>query len=265
MDQTGGSPYTEPGRTIDRWRFHSDSNGVLTIGSGYLAIRANADSDYHWYQLVEASRITAGKTYTFAMQTTDGEIAVGSAVLSSGMTAVSVSNTFTTGQTVRMRIGYYASIDAYRVMISGDHTDDVLMKWAAFYEGEYTAETLPEYVPKGYPAELALCQRYYYRLTTPSTTFPYGYGYCYGTTQGRIALPIPQPMRLTNPDFTYTAGTYFRLVMNGEYRNITTLTLNRLVGSCALLSAAAENLTGNTPVVLTLAGSVLEFDADLHT
>lgn len=34
--------------------------------------------------------------------------------------------------------------------------------WAALYEGSYTADTLPPYVPKGYAAELAECQRYYY-------------------------------------------------------------------------------------------------------
>jgi hypothetical protein len=31
----------------------------------------------------------------------------------------------------------------------------------ALYEGEYTAETLPEYQPKGYGVELAECQRYF--------------------------------------------------------------------------------------------------------
>ena len=38
--------------------------------------------------------------------------------------------------------------------------------WAALYEGEYTAETLPEYQPKGYGAELAECQRYFQRFRT---------------------------------------------------------------------------------------------------
>lgn len=35
--------------------------------------------------------------------------------------------------------------------------------WVAIYEGEYTINTLPEYQPKGYGAELAECMRYYYR------------------------------------------------------------------------------------------------------
>lgn len=36
-----------------------------------------------------------------------------------------------------------------------------LIYWAALYEGSYTADTLPPYVPKGYAAELAECRRYY--------------------------------------------------------------------------------------------------------
>lgn len=39
-----------------------------------------------------------------------------------------------------------------------------VIKWAALYEGEYTAETLPEYQPKGYGAELAACLHYFERI-----------------------------------------------------------------------------------------------------
>ena len=49
-----------------------------------------------------------------------------------------------------------------RVHIRHTQTDwSGAFKWAALYEGEYTAETLPEYQPKGYAAELAECRRYY--------------------------------------------------------------------------------------------------------
>lgn len=36
-----------------------------------------------------------------------------------------------------------------------------VIKWAALYTAEFTAETLPEYQPKGYNAELVECLRYY--------------------------------------------------------------------------------------------------------
>lgn len=41
--------------------------------------------------------------------------------------------------------------------------------WAALYEGAYTEETLPPYVPKGYATELAECQRYYENSWYPET------------------------------------------------------------------------------------------------
>lgn len=39
-----------------------------------------------------------------------------------------------------------------------------VIKWAALYEGSYTAETMPPYVPKGYVAELENCRRYFERI-----------------------------------------------------------------------------------------------------
>ena len=39
-----------------------------------------------------------------------------------------------------------------------------VLKWAAMYGGVYSAATMPEYQPKGYRAELAECQRYFYNF-----------------------------------------------------------------------------------------------------
>lgn len=39
-----------------------------------------------------------------------------------------------------------------------------LIKWAALYEGSYTADTMPPYVPKGYAAELVESMRYFERI-----------------------------------------------------------------------------------------------------
>ena len=62
-----------------------------------------------------------------------------------------------------------------------------VIKWAALYEGEYTAETLPEYQPKGYAAELLECQRYYQVLTGLScTTDPV----CNGVMYYRFDIPM---------------------------------------------------------------------------
>lgn len=44
---------------------------------------------------------------------------------------------------------------------AGNGGESLCIDWVALYEGAYTVETLPEYRPKGYGAELVECQRYF--------------------------------------------------------------------------------------------------------
>lgn len=62
----------------------------------------------------------------------------------------------------------------------------------ALYEGEYTAETLPEYQPKGYGAELAECQRYYQIRSTNNV----------------LATDLRPTMRLNSPTITSVTDGY---------------------------------------------------------
>ena len=54
-------------------------------------------------------------------------------------------------------------VDTIAVLLypNQENVSSGLIYWAALYEGTYTADTLPPYVPKGYAAELAECRRYY--------------------------------------------------------------------------------------------------------
>lgn len=60
--------------------------------------------------------------------------------------------------------------DSVRVIVlSGTLT----VRWAALYEGTYTADTFPPPAPRPYSTELAECQRYYYQTwvgPNPATT-----------------------------------------------------------------------------------------------
>lgn len=42
----------------------------------------------------------------------------------------------------------------------------VTLEWAALYEGSYSVETLPPYMPRPYATDLAECQRYLYQGIT---------------------------------------------------------------------------------------------------
>ena len=106
------------------------------------------------------------------------------------------------------------------------------VRWAALYEGEYTAETLPPYVPKGYAAELAECLRYYRRITATNETFA---GYC---ANGVSYCMIPlQTMRI-KPSLVPSGKFYYTL---GNKQGTTTATatahsanVNRAIIKCAI-------------------------------
>ena len=107
-----------------------------------------------------------------------------------------------------------------------------VVRWAALYEGEYTAETLPPYMPKGYAAELAECLRYYRRITATNETFA---GYC---ANGVSYCMIPlQTMRI-KPSLVPSGKFYYTL---GNKQGTTTATatahsanVNRAIIKCAI-------------------------------
>ena len=103
---------------------------------------------------------------------------------------------------------------------------------AAVYEDEYTAETLPPYVPKGYAAELAECLRYYRRIKADNETFA---GYA---SNGVAYAFIPlQTMRISP---TVTAGGKFYYTLGSSQRTTTATAtvhktnVNRAIIKCAI-------------------------------
>lgn len=80
-------------------------------------------------------------------------------------------------------------------------THPATLVWAALYKGEYTADTLPPYQPKGYAAELAACQRYFaagtFQLAMPYTGID-------GVAQNAYICHVvyPVPMRVQPPTVT---------------------------------------------------------------
>lgn len=93
------------------------------------------------------------------------------------------------------------------IMISKDtNVSSITVEWAALYKGSYTADTLPPYVPKGYAAELAECQRYYYQSWVGANFIQLdGIIICEAISPSRCTNVIfPQTMR-SNPTVTLYA------------------------------------------------------------
>lgn len=130
-----------------------------------------------------------------------------------------------------------------------------VVRWAVLYEGEYTAETLPPYVPKGYAAELAECLRYYRKIKGDTQTFT---GYATGGVAYAF-IPLTQAMRIAP---TVTGGGKFYYTL-GSAQGTTTETAtahnanaNRVVVKCAV------SVTGIHTGLITPLGDI-DISADL--
>lgn len=151
VNQRGQTSYTGYAYKIDRW-FSSFSTCKLDIRDGYIEISGDGLA-------VQRTKAKNG-TYSAFAENTDGNI-------------------------VELPTDYTAEIGCVQTYLP-----DGKWKWAALYEGAYTADTLPPYVPKGYAQELETC-RFYARpfiKTAPAVAIT--------VTSIRAEMVLDPPMRI---------------------------------------------------------------------
>lgn len=146
------------GYTIDRWYYEQSAgagDGYFGLTEYYVSLLAPSDGYSQMYQNLEKYAKLKGKNVTFAAR------------VNRGSTEKIVCVTFTLGS-IDVGLNLFEdgnlklySVDDMNILIRATGAEEFQFIWAALYEGSYTADTLPPYVPKGYAAELAECQRYY--------------------------------------------------------------------------------------------------------
>lgn len=172
VNQRGQASYTGT-YGIDRWRVWY--TGTMKLENGGLTVQNES-----MFQYFELGRL-ANKNHTLAAMTTNGELL---------LCVMNPHSHFVWGAN-----GLGLGIDEARhvVGLSPGRT----YVWVALYEGEYTAETLPAYVPKGYAAELAECRRYYYEFDVLVSSASSSVG-----APRRLFVTLPVLMRQM-PEITY--------------------------------------------------------------
>ena len=210
---------------IDRWLADTEKTAAQLTSSG-IRLPATAEKNLRILQRVPLERIKKGQSYTIAAYDASGNVFCVSGVFNGEQLTGDASSggkywlSLNKGDNLTY---WYCILDAYA---------DITVKCMALYEGEYTAETLPPYVPKGYAAELAECLRYYRRITATNETFA---GYC---TNGVSYCMIPlQTMRI-KPSLVPSGKFYYTL---GNKQGTTTATatahsanVNRAIIKCAI-------------------------------
>lgn len=232
---------------IDRWLADTEKIAAQLTSSG-IHLPATTEKNLRILQRVPLARIKKGQSYTIAAYDASGNVLCVSGVFNGGtLTGDSLSGGkyYLSLQDGDGSTYYYCILDAYA---------DITVKCMALYEGEYTAETLPPYVPKGYAAELAECLRYYRKIKANAQTFA-GYA-ANGVAYAFIPL---QAMRIAP---TVTGGGKFYYTL-GSAQGTTTETAaahnanaNRVVVKCAV------SVTGICTGVITPQGDI-DISADL--
>jgi hypothetical protein len=167
---------------IDRWydrygfsKFELTQNGIgISFGDNHA---------YFCQKIKDANRLI-GKPVTIAMCTTEGDIFCASGIYVAEGTSI-LSSFGVSNKTFSVENG------TVQICVT---EGGLGLRWIALYEGEYTAETLPEYQPKGYGAELAECYRYYYKACNDTTLFyP---TVCVGENAVYCVYSLPTQMRV---------------------------------------------------------------------
>lgn len=222
----------------DRWiSWDADAtfaNGCITPGSPID-------------QRISLNMVSVDKTYTVAFCLSDGTIKASSGTLRNG------AGSYNFG----MHAIAEASYVRVRLMTGFE------IRWAALYEGAYTAETIPTYVYKGYAAELTECRRYYW-LHFNNNSVSVGYGYMNSTTEAYITFEFPMTMRVV-PTVTIADISTLRLMCTDGLKGVTAFesancNYNQMTVKFTANSAGAAY----TPCVMrSNSGTPIEFSADL--
>ena len=169
--------------------------------------------------------------------------------------------------------------DASAKTVTITTTEATVIAWAALYEGSYTADDLPPYTPKGYAAELAECQRYYYRLTYDTDPGTLN-GYCSGSGESCVVDFQASPkMRIGLPTLNVVGrfcirgiggyssdASYSAPATSGGYTAIDYVSDGYLVGISFKKNpvSAWAGLTNNTPIsIQMMKNAYIELSADL--
>lgn len=155
INQRGLESYAVADSTIDRWVSSSKDLNIALLDGG-LKITNTGSSEPTFYQFLET--VNYSKQYTFVLCDTEGNLYVGSA--SFPQESGYANYVFNAGDFTSAFIFSGNPAVRFKFMPGSSHT----FEWAALYEGTYTAETLPPFVPRPYAVELAECQRYHWEL-----------------------------------------------------------------------------------------------------
>lgn len=213
---------------IDGWMTYQSAlnNLTYTFGSDGLRVAVSTGSGGIGQRLESA--LETGKSYTLAAQ-------IDGVVYTLQITGGTSCNQNVTSTTTLAYVTDYGGYNAVRIYFTGANAR--VITWVALYEGAYTAETLPPYVPPDPAVELAKCRRYYqtgsHYFRYPTATAAAGTMYSVTTLQNLNMRTTPTIT--TQSPKTPNVQNSLRVASGVEDITYTNLGV-RYVNGCAVLT-----------------------------
>lgn len=161
VNQRGVTTCDTNGHWIDRW-IHNNV-AYMDIKTGCIGINAHGNTIGGLMQILENPALYDGEKLTLAVR----------AKSNGGKMRLSFPYV---GEIVDIQLSEEWNVYTYTVTfrtnawncagVFAEPGSAIDVAWVALYEGECTADTLPEYQPKEYGAKLIECQRYLQRFRT---------------------------------------------------------------------------------------------------
>ena len=218
VNERGFTAHTgDPVYCIDRWKISSRTGeSYLDTSNKCFVLYSTSDIG----QILEDKTRYLGKTLTLAACDENNTVHVASGTINRLPTGnEQVFPVDKNDGVLRLFIHMVGTLADLYVYVQNVGASSLGIQWAALYEGEYTAETLPRYQPKGYGAELMECKRYLqvYKpqiISGQNWHAPIGMGLANGANVMEFDIPLSVPLRkgvlpslLHSGDFSAWNGT----------------------------------------------------------
>lgn len=266
---------------IDRWQFDksssslSDASATYSTSYHYLILRNDNTASETWaalYHRVPSESLTPGNyTLVFKEHFNNSLVnGISALILMDGSATVLPSAFYTPDKDRNVIIHFTLTAKPTTSLLIAIYTGPgiaVGFDWACLYEGTYTAETLPPYVPKGYATELNECRRYFYSTMDGAEYAFQGLGMVRESGKGEIEIRFPVQMRSIP---TMQAMGYFMTLPNFIDINKNKITID-VIGNKGCTLYVEDSSFTTIGDAFMLVGNVaskgsysrLEFSADL--
>ena len=144
---TSGNVGAWGGQTISKWF-------AISMGANFVSYPDSLGMKGGIYQLIDNPQRYSGKKLTFAAKIY-GQIFCCSGTVTFNNAWAKIAR-YEANQ-MHIEINVQDNNDLWVIIENSTSGNETYLEWAALYEGEYTAETLPEYQPKEHSVEAMNC------------------------------------------------------------------------------------------------------------